>query len=269
MANLSISTWSLHRQLGRAWYVPTGQGLEDRSDPCERVELLAVPKLVASHGIRQLEVCHFHFPSVDAEYLQAFRSELDHHGVTFYSLLIDTGDITHPDDVQREEEIHLIKGWIDVAGICGAKQARVVAGEAEISKEAISLSADNLNLLAEYAQKKGVQVATENFKKLTQRAEPLLEILDRCDADVGLCTDFGNFKGESKYDDLAAILPLATTVHAKADYEAGVLIQEDFSRCMKLALSAQFDGPYVLIFSDKGEEWPYLHALKDEILTHL
>ncbi|MBT3601580.1 MAG: TIM barrel protein [Candidatus Latescibacteria bacterium] len=269
MSNLSVSTWSLHRQLGRAWYVPTEEGLQDRSEPTDRVELMAVPGLVASHGIHQLEVCHFHFPSVDVGYLREFRSELDQHNVTFYSLLIDTGDITHPDEVQREEELNLIRGWIDVAGICGAKQARVVAGEADESDNAIALSAKNLGVLAEYAQGKGVRVSTENFKKLTQRAAPLLEILDRCDADLALCTDFGNFKGDTKYDDLAAVLPFATTVHAKADYEGGALMTEGFSLCMTLSRSAGFEGPYVLIFSDKGDEWSHLHALKDEIITHL
>ncbi|MFT5365104.1 MAG: sugar phosphate isomerase/epimerase [Candidatus Latescibacterota bacterium] len=268
MPSLSVSTWSLHRQLGRAWYVPTQQGLENKSDQTDRVELMEIPALAASQGIDQLEVCHFHFPSVDAGYLNEFRSELVKHGVTFYSLLIDTGDITHPNDGQRVDELNLIKHWIDVAGLCGAQEARVVAGEAEASNEALALSAQNLGVLADHARSKGVKVSTENFKKLTQRAASVLEILDRCESDLALCADFGNFKGETKYDDLAAILPYATTVHAKGDYEAGVLQQADFSRCMSLAQSAKFDGPYVLIFSDAGEEWPYLNALKDEIVTY-
>lgn len=269
MPSISISTWSLHRQLGKAWYVPVVDGLENRSDIAERIELLDVPKLLSEQGISQLEVCHFHFPSVEPDYLDSFCEELSRHNITFYSLLIDTGDITHPDVEQRTAELDLIKSWIDVAGKCGAKQARVVAGEAEPSAEAIKLSAQNLNLLAEYADQREVQITTENFKKLTQHAEPLLEILDRCDAQLGLCTDFGNFKGEAKYDELSAILPQATTIHAKGDYVDGELVQEDFSRCMNLAKSANFDGPYVLIFSDKGEEWPYLQALKKEVETYL
>jgi len=269
MPSISISTWSLHRQLGKAWYVPSSDGFKNRSEILDRVELFDVPKLLSNHGISQLEVCHFHFPSVSPDYLDAFREELTRYNITFYSLLIDTGDITHPDAGQRAADLDLIKSWIDVAGRCGAKQARVVAGEAEPSSDAIALSAQNLELLASYAEQCGVQVATENFKKLTQSSEPLLEILDRCQAPLGLCTDFGNFKGDTKYDELSAILPRATTIHAKGDYVDGKLEQEDFTKCMNLAKSADFDGPYVLIFSDKGEEWPYLQALKEEVESYL
>ena len=269
MPNFSVSTWSLHRQLGKAWYVPTEHGLQNRSDVTDCVALMDVPALAASQGIDRLEVCHFHFPSVDREYLDAFRAQLEQHGVTFHSLLIDTGDITHPDETQREQELALIKGWIDVAGICGAKEARVVAGEADANEASLALSAYNLGVLGRYAEEKGVRVTTENFKKLTQRADAVLSILDQCDYNLGLCTDFGNFKGETKYEDLATILPRATTVHAKADYVEGILEKEDFSRCLALSQEANFDGPYVLIFSDAGEEWPYLQALKKEINTHL
>lgn len=269
MPSFSVSTWSLHRQLGRAWYEPTDQGLQNRSEVTDCVALMDVPALVASHGIDQLEVCHFHFSSIDRAYLDAFRAELDRHGVTFYSLLIDTGDITHPDEKQRALDMDVIKSWIEVAGLCGAKQARVVAGEAEANDASLALSAHNLGVLGRYAQERGVRITTENFKKLTQHADSVLAILDQCDYDLGLCTDFGNFKGDSKYDDLAAILPRATTVHAKADYTQGVLEKEDFSRCMSLSKSVNFDGPYVLIFSDEGEEWPYLQALQEEIGVHL
>jgi sugar phosphate isomerase/epimerase len=269
MHNISISTWSLHKLLGRAWYIPTANGLQNKSDQTDRVELLAVPEMVASQGIYQLEVCHFHFPSVDTGYLNEFREELERHGVTFYSLLIDTGDITHPNEKQREDDLLLIRKWIDVAGQCGALQARVIAGDAEASDEAIALSAQNLDVLAEYAQTRGVKVSTENFKKLTQRAAPLLEIINRCTNELALCADFGNFKGTTKYDDLASILPRATTVHAKGDYVDGALDKSDFGQCMNLATAAEFEGPYVLIFSDKGEEWPYLQALKNDIQSYL
>lgn len=268
MPSLSISTWSLHRQLGRAWYVPSENGLENRNQGTDGVPLMEIPKMVARHGIHQLEVCHFHFPSIADDYLEAFRDQLSEHGVAFYTLLIDTGDITHPDPVQRENELELIKKWIDVAGVCGARYARVVAGEAEANSETIALSAQNLGMLADYAEKKGVLVATENFKKLTQRADTVQEILDRCEKNVGLCTDFGNFKGQDKYSDLAAVMPRATTIHAKGNYVGGQLDRVDFKKCMQTVMENKFDGPCVLIFSDDGEEWPYLESLKEEVLTY-
>ncbi|MDA0710374.1 MAG: TIM barrel protein [bacterium] len=265
MPGVSVSTWSLHRQLGRAWYVQTDDGLQNRSEATDGIALMAVPAMVAAHGIHHLEVCHFHFPSTDPGYLHAFRDELDRNDVTFHTLLIDTADITHPDPEQNDRELRTVEAWIDVAAQCGAKQARVVAGEAAPSQEAIDLSAKNLGKMARYAHARGLGIATENFKKLTQRAGPLLQILDRCADDIGLCADFGNFKGDTKFDDLAAVLPRATTIHAKGGYVGGKLDELDFLRCMSLSKASGFDGHYVLIFSDEGEEWPYLDALKQEV----
>ena len=97
---------------------------------------------------------------------------------------------------------------------------------------------------------------TENFRTLGTRVESLNAVLDLCDGEVGLCADFGTFRGPDKYRDLAAILPRATSVHAKADFTAvGQMDREDFDHCLQLANDAGFAGPYSLIFSSLGDEW--------------
>src|SRR5262249_49446349 len=147
------------------------------------------------------------------------------------------------------------------ASACEAAHARVIAGDAEADAdgEAVRLSAQNLRELARFGRDNGVHVITENFRPLTRRAEPLLAILDRCEGEVGLCADFGNFGGPTKYDDLAAILPRADSVHAKAHYPAaGRMEREDFLQCMELSRKTIFDGPYSLIFDGPGDEWQSL-----------
>ena len=50
-------------------------------------------------------------------------------GVKLHSVLIDAGDITHPEAAHREADLNWIKSWISVAGRCGAKNVRVIAGD--------------------------------------------------------------------------------------------------------------------------------------------
>jgi sugar phosphate isomerase/epimerase len=269
MPEVSISTWSLHRALGKVWYDRTNKGFVNRALKKGRIQLLDVPGEVAAHGIRHLEICHFHFPKTDADFIEELKSELARHNVSLFSILIDAWDITHPDPAQREEELVRIREWIDVAAACGAANVRVVAGQAEACAEAVVLSSQNLLQLAHYAEEREVRVMTENFKRLTQRAAPLIDILNRCEGKVGLCTDLGNFKGEHKLDDLALVLPYADTIHTKADYEDGVMMRDRFLDCMELSKKANFSGYYTLIFQDPGEEWSYLNALKREILPYL
>lgn len=274
MSRLSTSSWSLHRNLG-PMYRPAEEG-SDRLVPHDptpgTLALLDVPTKLAARGINTLEICHFHFPSTDPAYLMDLRVALEQAGVELYSVLIDAGDITAADPAKREAALQWIAGWLEIAGRCGAAGARVIAGDAEADAEgeAVRLSASGLRKLAAIGRDHGVQVFTENFRPLTRRPQPLLEILDTCEGEVGLCADFGNFSGPSKYDDLASILSCATSVHAKAHYPApGQMEREDFVHCMNLAANSGFDGPYSLIFDGAGDEWESLAEIQTVVEGYL
>ena len=275
MSRLSISSWSLHRALGPR-YRPAEDGaggLIPDGLPGD-LDLLDLPARIAARGIRTLEVCHFHFPSLDEGYLADLRAVLEGAGVALFSVLIDAGDITHPDEAARARELTWIRAWMEVAGRCGATHARVIAGDAEVpagdGEEVLRLSAENLRGLARFGRDRGVRVITENFRPLTRRPESLLKVLDRGEGEVGLCADFGNFKGSTKYDDLAAILPRADSVHAKAHYPAaGEMDRGDFVRCMDLVRGAGFDGPYSLIFDGPGDEWESLAEIQEVVEAYL
>ena len=71
-----------------------------------------------------------------------------------------------------------------------------------------------------------------------------------------MCVAFGKFKGHDYSAALAALLPRATSVHAKADFREELQMDRtDFDRCLQLARDAAFAGPYSLIFSSPGDEW--------------
>jgi sugar phosphate isomerase/epimerase len=271
-ARLSISSWSLHRALGPRYQADptTGQLVADTPTP-GALTLLELPEQIAARGIKTLEVCHFHFPRLDQAYLDEFKAACQEAGVELFSLLIDAGDITHPDPAERAGDLKWIQDWLEIAGRCGASHARVIAGKADIEPQngrakdhpAIRLSAENLQALARFGREQGVRVITENFQPLAKRPEQLLAILDLCEGGVGLCADFGNFHGPTKYDELAAILPRADSVHAKAHYpQAGEMERDDFVRCLELSRQAGFSGPYSLIFDGPGSEWDSLEEIK-------
>lgn len=275
MPRLSLSTWSIHRALGPI-YAPSQDGHLTRNAPdIGAVNLLDVPRMMAAQGVHALEICHFHFPSTAASYLRALRDVLDTAGVEIFSILIDAGDLTNADAHQREADLSWIRSWLDVASRLGAPHARVIAGQTDIgpvpmadlsNHPVIRISADGLRALAAFGRERGVRVITENFHPLTNRPENILAILDLCDGAVGLCTDFGNFRGPTKYDALAAILPHADSVHAKANFDADCAIDtEDFRRCLNLSKAAAFDGPYSLIYEGTGDEWAGVAAIMEVV----
>lgn len=259
MPEMAVSTWSLHRELGPMYWDVALQpdAPPDLTFGPGHATLLDAPEIAAGLGVRYLEVCHFHFPRLDSAYLAELHARLERAGVRFLTLLIDTGDVTAEDADARERDMAHIRRWIEVAAEAGARQVRVIAGDAAPDPEgaAVRRSIEGLAALRGYAASLGVGLITENWRQLTMRPAELLAILDGLGGEVGLCADFGNYKGPAKYDDLAMILPRASTIHAKAEFpRAGELDMEDFCRCLDLSRDAGFGGQYVLIFDGPGDE---------------
>ena len=267
---LAVSTWSLHRTLGRLPnFGPEANGtVPQRTATAGALSLLELPARLAAFGLRKVEICHFHLPSREPAYLHQLRSALERANVTLWQLLIDAGDITHP--TAAEEELEWIEGWIDVAATLGATRARVSGGRAEPSRATLAMSNEGLERLADYAGLRGVRLMTENWQNLLSKPEYVLTVLDGLDH-VGLLADFGNWSGPTKYKDLARILPRAESTHAKAHFSGpGMMDREDYAKCLDLCQRINYAGPYSMIYDGPdNDEWQGLQLERAVIAGYL
>ena len=268
---LSVSTWSLHRQLGRPdFYGPEdGKQIPIATHGRGEISLLDLPARVAEFGINTLELCHFHIPTLDRGYLSELRGALEASNIELFSLLIDHGDITDPDNADRD--LVWMGEWIEIAGMLGATCARAIAGKAEPSAAALEMSRNGLQKLSELAQANGVRLMTENWFSVLSTPENISALLDRLDGRVGLCLDFGNWTGETKYADLEAIAPRAESCHTKAHFPApGEMNKDDYIRCLELTQDAGFSGPHTLIYDGPGDdEWEGLTIEREVVQPYL
>ncbi len=268
----SVSTWSLHRTLGVTYPDSPGQARQGRTETwgAGTLDLLEVPAQLAQRGIHTMEVCHFQIPHREGSWIEEMRTALQSANVELFSVLVDAGDITHP--THHARDLEWVEGWIDVAARLGAKRARVIAGQAEPTAEALALSLSGMRRLAERGKAQGVRVTTENWFALLSRPEYVYQILEGVQGDVGLNLDFGNWYGETKYEDLKAIYPLAESCHAKCHFDPNFQPNaEDYRHCLELARAADFSGPFTLVYDGPDDdEWeglrrememvsPYIH----------
>jgi sugar phosphate isomerase/epimerase len=267
-ARLSLSSWSLNNVLGAPPFF--GVGGEPEYSPAsleDALPLIELPARLKDFGIGTLEICHFHLPSREPSYLHDLRNAIEDAGVELWSILIDDGDINHPEHAARDTQ--WIAGWIDVAGALGARNARVIAGKAEPSQESLARSHSNLQQLAAHAQSFGVHLMTENWYATLSRPELILQTLEALNGQLGLCVDFGNWGGDTKYDDLDAIMPHARSCHTKARFVDGHMEREDFVRCLELTRKHNFSGPHTLIYDSGGDEWQGLAAEREIVAQYL
>ncbi|MEZ4660792.1 MAG: TIM barrel protein [Caldilineaceae bacterium] len=266
---LSVSTWSLHRTLGKPANYGPGQSGPGAAGANGGLPLHELPARLADFGIHTLEICHFHLPSTDDDYLKKLRGALDDAGIELWSLLIDGGDLTDPLHADRDQA--WIADWVRVAGKLGAKNTRVVAGKAEPTPATLEQSRARMSQLLSVGQAAGVRIMTENWLGLMSNAESVLWLLEKLDGQVGLCVDFGNWRGPQKYDELAAIMPHGDSSHAKAAFlDERTLDRDDYVRCLELAKAAHFSGPHTLIYDGPNvDEWFGLSVERDVVQPYL
>ncbi len=263
---LSVSTWSLHRQLGPSWWDSPQQPEKIYSEPWGpgALTLLELPARLADFGVHTLEICHFHLPRLDDAYLEQVRDTLDSAGVSLFSLLIDDGDITCPQHQARD--MAWIEGWLAVAGRLGADCARVIAGKT-LDDGAVERSRAALTALAETAGKHNVRLMTENWFAVTDTPEQVCSLLEPLREQVGLCVDFGNWKGADKYEGFAQVMTFAESTHAKCSFTAPLQANTgDFERCLQVCDAGNFSGPYTLIYDGPDDdEWAGLRLEADMV----
>ena len=265
-ARLSTSTWSLHRALGAPPIYGAAQGddVPTFAPGSGALALTELPTRLAAMGIATLEICHFHLPSRDPNYLRELRAALEGANVELFTLLVDEGDLTRAETAARD--LDWIASWLPIAEQLGAKCVRVIAGKSAPSPQTLTRSRDALLSLAARAESRGLRLMTENWFDLLCNADAVLQLFGGLDERVGLCLDFGNWDGADKYAQLAQIAPLAQSCHARADWVGAPpqLDEDDFTRCLELTRAANFAGPYTLIPSGPfGDEWEALGRARD------
>ena len=263
---ISVSSWSLHRTLGRPDIYGVEQGFHIPHESHNRGQctLLELPARLAAFGITTLEICHFHLPDLDTGYLSELRSALQAANIELFSLLIDEGDLTHPDHAERD--LVWIGRWLEIAEHLGARRARVIAGKST-SEGAQQRSVQALRQLAERAEGMGLRLMTENWFDVLSQPQAIHTLFEQLEQRVGLCLDFGNWKGSDKYTRLASIAGYAESCHTKAHFlAADHLDQPDYIRCLDITREAHFVGPYTLIYDGPNDdEWSGL-AMEREIV---
>lgn len=238
MVTFGISTWSIHRALQSG-----------------KLNLLDVPAAVRDHGMVDLQICHFHLESRDADYLANLREVIIAAGTTLDALLIDFGDISHPENGARDSIE--IENWLSVAKALGARYARISAGAQSPNDETLARSAAHLLRLADIGDRLGVRVITENWHALLPSSAQVNRLKTLTYNRVPLCLDFGNWVGPQKYEELEAIAVSTATVHAKCSFFAdGEPDAIDFERCLQILKDTNYRGTITLIYDGiSADEW--------------
>ncbi|WP_395146172.1 sugar phosphate isomerase/epimerase family protein [Armatimonas sp.] len=260
---LSVSTWALHELIGTV--APGRPGdLDARLMPPREggtLDLLHVPRELAKRNIRTMELCHFHLPDTSDCYLEEWAAAREEAGVALWSLLIDDGDINHPEFGDRDRD--WVIGWLDKASQLGAKCVRIIGGKQPLTEVSLAKSIAQLRILTMEAYVRGVHVMIENWFPTLSTPTAIHTLMEQTGGSVGMTFDFGNWGGPEKYENLAQIVQYAEGCHAKWDNN------DDFLRCLEITRAVNFSGPYTLVYGAPGAVWESLERQKELVLPYV
>ncbi len=233
---LGVSSWSFHRDIASG-----------------RLQLLDFPYKAKALGFEDIEVVMSHLTGNPL----ILKERCDDAGIRWVCVSAEN-NFALVDEKARKLQVEHVKKAIDIAHEIGAPIVRAffgnVAGEPPVGLKYLTLEC--LKEVTGHAADRGITIAMENHGNYCNTADEMIEMIQAVGSEnIGACPDTGNF-GETVYQELEKIAPLAVHVHAKTyDFdEDGDEKTLDYKRIFQIFKDAGFSGTYSLEYEGEGDE---------------
>lgn len=210
----------------------------------------------AELGLEGTELTSYYFPeNFDHAYLRQLKGLCFRLGLDVSGTAVGNNFCLPPGE-KRQEQIDLVKRWVDNAEILGAPVIRIFSGKPEggqSREEAHRLAVQGMEECCAYAALHGVYLALENHGGLTDTVESMLTLVRDVQSPwFGVNVDSGNFHSQDIYGDLAKIAPYALNVQIKVSVkpEGGRRQPSDLSKLAAIFREAGYRGYIVLEYED-------------------
>jgi sugar phosphate isomerase/epimerase len=223
------------------------------------MDLFGFCDLAADMGLDAVELTSYYFPKdVDAAYLHKLKQHAFNLGLDVSGTSVGN-NFCVPPGPKREEQLKLVRTWVDNAAELDAPVIRIFAGpkpKDASEDEAVALAIDGIKASLPYAIEKGVSLALENHGGIVATPEQLLRLVRAVDSpNFGVNLDTGNFHSADPYADLAKVAPYAINVQVKTEISRPGKPKEeaDLSREIAILRDAKYSGYVVLEYEAKED----------------
>ena len=203
------------------------------------------------------ELTSYYFPRpTTPQYLRQLKKQCFRLGLDVSGTAVGN-NFGMADGEKRDQQIAMVKQWVDHAETLGAPVIRVFAGQLQgDDKEAYARMVAGLQECCDYAGQHGIHLALENHGGPTSTADGLLKFVRDVESPwFGVNLDTGNFHSEQIYDDLARVAPYALNVQVKVVVHGpdGKKRPSDFKRLAKIMRDVHYRGYIVLEYEESGD----------------
>ena len=213
----------------------------------------------AKLGLDGTELTSYYFPkTVTPEFLRGVKKQCFELGLDISGTAVGN-DFGMRDTAKRQEQIAMVKRWVDYAEILGAPVIRIFAGHVDKegpAEESLRRMIAGMEECCDYAGRHGVFLALENHGGPTDTAEGLLRFVRDVNSPwFGVNVDTGNFHSDDIYGELARIAPYALNVQVKVVISGpdGKKQPTDMAKLAKIMREVHYRGYIVLEYEEPGD----------------
>ena len=231
------------------------------TDPAKRITLEDFVDFCADHGCAGTELTSYYFPDgFGTDYLIKLKRHAFLRGVGISGSAVGN-NFALPKGSQRDDQIALVKKWVDHCAVLGAPHIRVFAGPAGDGDvtTAKKLCIEALEECGDYAGRHGIFLGLENHGGIVAAPDDLIEIVRAVKCPwIGINLDTGNFHTDDPYADLAKCAAYAVNVQIKVEIRRrGQQSNEisDLPRLVRILRDANYQGYVALEYEAKEDPW--------------
>jgi sugar phosphate isomerase/epimerase len=205
----------------------------------------------ASTGFEGVDITGYYFkgyPQVPPdEYLFQIKRKAFGLGVEISGTGV-RNDFTIADKSKREQEIVLVKNWIEVAAKIGAPVIRVFAGNQKnegIPQEQITeWMLKDLQTCVDYGKQHGVIIGLQNHNDFIQTAQQVNKMIEAINSPwLGLILDTGSYRVLDPYEEIARCVKHVVNWQIKEKiFINGAEKETDMNRLMTIIKSSGYKG---------------------------
>ncbi|MEP7142533.1 MAG: sugar phosphate isomerase/epimerase family protein [Ferruginibacter sp.] len=205
----------------------------------------------AATGFDGVDITGYYFkgyPSVPSdEYLFQIKRKAFKLGIEISGTGV-RNDFTIADRSKREQEVALVKKWIEVAAKMGAPVIRIFAGNQKnegITKEQVTeWMLKDIQTCVDYGKKYGVIIGLQNHNDFIQTADQVIKIIEAIHSEwLGLVLDTGSYRVIDPYEEIAKSLKYAVNWQIKEKIFINRAEQEtDMDKLMAIIKASGYKG---------------------------
>jgi sugar phosphate isomerase/epimerase len=157
-------------------------------------------------------------------------------------------DFTLADKTKRDQEVVLVKNWIDVAAKIGAPVIRIFAGtqknEGVPPEQVTEWMLKDIQACVEYGKQHGVIIGIQNHNDFIQTADQVIKMIRDINSDwFGLILDTGSFRQRDPYAEIEKSIPYAVNWQVKEKiWLNGAEVETDIEKLIQLIKSSGYKG---------------------------